>query len=72
MGFLETLLITLGSGAAAGLIAWGGIKTEIRWLRADLKRVEATAQGAQASAGAAHSRLDRIDAPPAWNARQPD
>ena len=25
------------SGAVCGLIAWGGVRVELRWLRADLK-----------------------------------
>lgn len=27
------------AGAVAGLIAWGGIRVELRWLRSDVERV---------------------------------
>ncbi len=33
---MEALL----SGIVCGLIAWGGIRVELRWLRADVTRLE--------------------------------
>ena len=37
---LETLLIALASGAVCGLVAWGGMRVELRWLRSDVNKLD--------------------------------
>ena len=37
---LETLLIALGSAIVTGLVTWGGIRVELRWLRRDVDRLD--------------------------------
>jgi hypothetical protein len=32
----DAILSALISGAVAGLVAWGGVKVELRWLRRDV------------------------------------
>ena len=49
---LEWFLPAVVSGGVAGLIAWGGLWVELRYMRRDID--------------AAHRRLDKIKAPAAW------
>lgn len=34
----EPTIIAILSGAVAGLVAWGGVRIELRWLRRDVDR----------------------------------
>ncbi len=43
---MNELLIALGSGLVTGLVTWGGMRVEIRYLRRDVDR--------------AHWRLDQL------------
>lgn len=45
-------LQALMPGIAAGLVAWGAVRVELRYMRRDIN--------------AAHMRLDKIKAPGAW------
>lgn len=49
---LETLAAAVLAGVVSGLVAWGGLRVELRYLRRDID--------------AAHRRLDNIGAPAAW------
>lgn len=49
---LPDLLVALASGAVTGLVAWGGIRVELRYMRRDI--------------GAAHKRMDRAGLPGVW------
>lgn len=44
---MDSLVTALLSGAVCGLIAWGGVRVELRWLRRDVDL--------------AHSRIDQLD-----------
>lgn len=48
-----------------GLIMLGGVSVQLKWLRRDTDRAQATADDATRKANAANSRLDRLNAPPA-------
>lgn len=52
----DATLIAGVSGLASGLIAWGGVRNELRALRRDVEKV-------QADASRAHDRIDSIFAP---------
>lgn len=54
----DWLLSAILSGAVAGLIAWGGLIVELRYMRRDLDAVTKSTR-------AAHWRLDETGAPPA-------
>ena len=41
------VLVSLAGGLACGLVTWGGLRVELRYLRRDIDR--------------AHDRLDRIE-----------
>ena len=45
---METLALVLATALVNGLVTWGVVKTELRWLRRDVDL--------------AHLRIDRIDA----------
>lgn len=47
MGVLEQLLPAAVTGLIVGLITWGGIRTELRWLRRDVDL--------------AHERINELD-----------
>lgn len=34
------MMEAVASGVVCGLIAWGGVRVELRWLRADIVRLE--------------------------------
>jgi len=44
---IETWLIALASAVVTGLVTWGGIRVELRWLRRDVNH--------------AHERIDRME-----------
>lgn len=44
---METWLLALATAAATGLVTWGAMRVELRWLRRDVDH--------------AHKRLDRIE-----------
>jgi 2-phospho-L-lactate transferase/gluconeogenesis factor (CofD/UPF0052 family) len=44
---METLLVAVVSGACTGLVTWGGMRIEMRWLRRDVDQ--------------AHARIDRLE-----------
>lgn len=48
----DWLMAALFSGAVTGLVTWGGVRTELRYMKRDIK--------------AAHARLDKVRAPSAW------
>jgi hypothetical protein len=50
--FTDALLIALVTGAGSGLMAWGALRLELRYMKREIN--------------AAHRRLDKINAPPAW------
>lgn len=52
---MQGLLIALGTAVINGAVTWGVVSTKLEWLRRDVD--------------AAHSRLDQLNAPPAYSAR---
>jgi hypothetical protein len=46
------LLIALVTGAGSGLMAWAALRVDLRYVKREVN--------------AAHRRLDKINAPPAW------
>lgn len=44
---METWVVVLASSVGTGLVTWGAIRVELRWLRRDVDH--------------AHTRLDRIE-----------
>lgn len=42
---MEAWLPSIVSGAVAGLIAWGGIRVELAWLRRDVDRQQGEIDG---------------------------
>jgi hypothetical protein len=43
----ESFLVAVVTGLVCGLVAWGGVKVELRWLRRDVDL--------------AHQRIDRLE-----------
>ena len=52
LSLTDSLLIALVTGAGSGLMAWGALRLELRYMKREIN--------------AAHRRLDKINAPPAW------
>ncbi|BBF85388.1 hypothetical protein DLM_1772 [Aquitalea magnusonii] len=50
---MAELLPVLLTGVVSGLVAWGGVRVELRWIRQDTNR-------AQKDADRAHRRIDRL------------
>ena len=53
MEWFATLLIALGSGIVSGLVAWGGVRDELRFLHADVAQLRHVADRA-------HGRIDSL------------
>lgn len=57
---VEVILGGALSGLVAGLIAWGGLKVELRYHRRDIDRAQAAAERAHKVAERAHARIDAM------------
>lgn len=55
---IDAWIIGLVSAIVTGLIAWGGFRMELRWLRADIERTRADIETVRQTASRAHRRLD--------------
>lgn len=56
---LRDLLISGVAGSVAGLIAWGGLKRDVEWLKAGMTRLENHVFGFGSSRAGVRSKHDK-------------